>query len=85
LEKICCFTNDLDPDLPSFSKLDPDLDPHSLKKLDPQDPLKGNADPKHCWYGASVKLFMLWEEIPETVQEAVKLFMQWEEIILYFT
>jgi hypothetical protein len=33
----------------SFSKLDPDLDLHSPKKLDP-DPHKVNADPKHCWY-----------------------------------
>jgi hypothetical protein len=33
-------------DLHSFSKLD--LDPHSLKKLDPElDPHNVNADPKH--------------------------------------
>jgi hypothetical protein len=39
-------------DLHLFSKLDPEPDPHSLKKLDP-DPHKVNADPKHC-YGCTV-------------------------------
>jgi hypothetical protein len=43
----------LDPDphcmdTPSFSKLVPDLDLHSLKKLDP-DPHKVNVYPKH-WF-----------------------------------